>query len=108
VTLVLLLLLCIVPCLFLSLPLLVLETQRRLSRAHRPQPNELWSQDSGTLLFIEHTDAQGIHIFAIDRASRAVQRWTDTWEQWQARCRNRVVLYTGRTGSLNPWEAMVT
>jgi hypothetical protein len=108
VTLVLLLLLCIVPCLFLSLPLLALEAQRRLSRAHRPQPNELWSQDSATLLFIEHADAQGIHILAIDRESRAIQRWTDTWDQWQARCRARVVLYTGKTGSLNLWEPMVT
>jgi hypothetical protein len=108
VTLILLLLLCIVPCLFLSLPLLRLETQRRLSRVHRPQPNELWSQDSGTLLFIEHTDALGIHILAVDRESHAVTRWTDTWPQWGERCRKRVVLFTGRSGSLNRWEAMVT
>jgi hypothetical protein len=97
----------LIPCVFFGLKLARLETQRHASRAHIPMPNELWTQD-GQLPYVEHADAQGVHLLTFDPRTHVLTRWADTWNAWSERCRARVVIFTGRRGSLNPWEAMVT
>lgn len=62
----------------------------------------------GALLYVEGVDEQGIHLLTLDPDRQRLLRWTDSWPAWHARLRARVVVYTGRRGALNPWEATVT
>ena len=97
----------LLPFVLVATPWLKLEFRRRASRSHRPMPMELWMQDDA-LLYIESSDATGLHLLSFDPATHVVTRWTDTWDAWHARCRARVVVFSGRTGSLNPWDTMRT
>jgi hypothetical protein len=104
----LILLALVLPCaLVAGIPFLRLAVHRRVSRHHRPQPQELWAQDS-QLLYVERVDATGIALLAFDPTTHVVTRWTDTWAAWEARCRARVVTFTGRSVALDPWDSMVT
>jgi hypothetical protein len=98
----------LLPCLGVGMPLLMLEARRNASRRHRPQPNELWSQDSAQLLFVEATMRWACTWWRLTGYRRRSPRGSESWEQWQARCRKRAVLFTGRSGTIDPWEAMIT
>jgi hypothetical protein len=87
-----------------AMPMLKLEFRRRVSRHHRPQPQELWLQDRTELLYVEGVDYAGVHLLALDPSRGQVIRWTDSWPTWSERLRRRVVWYTGRSGILAPSE----
>jgi hypothetical protein len=77
-----------------AMPMLKLEYRRRVSRQHRPCPQEIWAQDGDPILYVEGSDSAGIALMSIDPATRVVQRWTDSWAEWEQRLRVRCVLYT--------------
>ncbi len=79
---------------------------REWSGAHRPIPMEIWTQDDA-LVYIESSDATGVHLLSFDPRTRVVTRWTDTWDARHVRCRAQVVVLSGRTGLLSPWAMMV-
>ena len=83
------------------IPWITLEMKRVSSRSHPPQPQEVWMQDS-TLLYIEAVHPHGVELMAYDPATRKVDRWIDTWSDWQLRLKLRSVYFTGMRRPLGP------
>lgn len=79
---------------FVAVPWIRLELKRRAARARRPQAEEIWLQDRDQLFYIDHVGPNGVSLYCMD-ADKQFTRWTDSWEEWEARLRARVVVYTG-------------
>lgn len=80
--------------LLVALPYITLEYKRRKSRAIRPQPEQIWMQDED-LLYIDSVDGTGVEIIHWERGGSTINRWKDTWPEWEVRLRARVLWYTG-------------
>jgi len=77
-------------CQFVLVPWLRLAARRRESRAHMPQPEELWVQDDG-LLYISAVSAEGVELLTLDAQTKRLHQWMDTWPEWQRRCKLRTI-----------------
>jgi len=84
---------------FVFVPFLRLEIRRRRARAHTPQQEELWVQD-GELLYIDATSPTGVEIIHWDANGKTINKWKDTWPEWQERVRARALWYTGQRKAL--------
>lgn len=79
---------------FLVLPWYRIELRRKSSRTHAPQPEELWMQDE-QLLYITAIGPTGVEIMQYDPVTKQMNKWKDTWPDWQARLHTRVLWFTG-------------
>lgn len=89
---------------FVVLPYLRMEQRRRQSRLHRPQAEEIWVQDDQLLYIDAVHPALGVEIMTLDDSgdTRKMNRWRDTWPEWDARLQKRVVWFTGERRPLGP------
>lgn len=76
------------------LPWMRLEFRRRRSRKIRPRPMQIWMQDDD-LLYIDAVDQFGVEIIHWGDGAGSINKWKDTWAEWEERLRVRSVWYTG-------------
>ena len=82
-------------------PYIQLEVRRYRSRKIRPQPEQIWVQD-GDLIYIDAVTPTGVEVIHMAPNSKTVNKWKDTWPEWETRVRNRSIWYTGRRQPLGP------
>lgn len=75
-------------------PYIRLQRRRSTSRQHSPQPEEIWVQDEG-LLYIDAVGPTGVEIMTFDPRTKQLNKWKDTWPEWQKRLEMRTVWFTG-------------
>lgn len=80
---------------FVLVPFIRQEMRRRAARKHTPQPEEIWVQDD-ELLYIDATSPSGVEIIHWDAQGKTVNRWKDTWPEWQKRVSARNLWWTGQ------------
>lgn len=85
---------------FVLRPFIQQELRRRVSRQHRPQPQELWLQDHDMLLYITNVGPNGVSIAYYN--GQKLEQWTDSWEDWERRLYARTVIFTGKKSPLVP------
>jgi hypothetical protein len=78
---------------FIILPFIRQEMRRHAARRHTPQPEEIWIQD-GEILYIDATSPTGVEIIHFD--GKTMNRWKDTWVEWQQRLKVRNIYWTGQ------------
>ena len=76
------------------LPWIRLELKRRASRSIRPVAQQIWVQD-GELLYVTDVNPTGVELMSWNSERREVNRWKDTWPEWQRRLEIRSIFYSG-------------
>lgn len=83
---------------FVIVPYVRLQIKRRASFEHIPQPEEIWVQDDG-ILYIDGVNQSGVELMTIilnNDGTKRLERWKDSWDDWQARLHARTVFFTGQ------------
>lgn len=83
----------------LVFPWFRLEYRRRRSRKIRPKPEQIWMQDED-ILYIDAVDQFGVELIHWGPGAKGINRWKDSWPEWELRLKTRVVWFTGATSPL--------
>jgi hypothetical protein len=82
-------------CRFIVVPFARMEYERRVSRRHNPQPEEIWDCD-GEMYYIDSVGPTGVEIMTFNPQTPGVNRWKDDWNTWQWRLKNQNLRFTGQ------------